>query len=213
MTDDYKHISSPSASRTKPTASWLLGLVCLVLGSLATAAWLHWQPALPTHSTLNKKEVHAAPPPSAIINTDAAPAQIVQPTRPTQPDFEFYTILPKMEVPIPKWDPAGNPSEPKPTTAVEATPSKKQTSTKGSYYLQAGSFQSLPEAEVLRKRIEKIGLPVEVQTVRLLRQGEWHRVRSGPFSNLPVVDKAREQLLKSGIHFILLKQIDATNTP
>ena len=118
-----------------------------------------------------------------------------------------------MEVPIPKWDPAEIRQNRSPRLPSRRHPRKNRPPPKAAITCKPDRFQSLPEAEVLRKRIEKIGLPVEVQTVRLLRQGEWHRVRSGPFSNLPVVDKAREKLLKSGIHFILLKQIDATNTP
>lgn len=111
-----------------------------------------------------------------------------------KPRFEFYTLLPEMEVAIPDAD--LKPGSP-------ATRSVSDGS--GTYYLQAGSFRLPEEADKLKANLAFLGLEPSIQTVTINGADTWHRVRLGPFSDLASLNEVRRRLIDNKIESIVLK--------
>jgi cell division protein FtsN len=114
---------------------------------------------------------------------------------PPKPRFDFYNLLPEMEVIVPDEDIQGE----------AMTEGVKQVEKPGTYLLQAGSFRSREQADQLRARLGLLGLETSVQTVNVDNSQAWHRVRVGPFSNLQDLNDARALLRKNGVDAILIR--------
>jgi cell division protein FtsN len=91
-----------------------------------------------------------------------------------EPKFNFYTILPELEVLIPD-------SETQPPETTTSRPAN-DLGTGKQYILQAGSFQKKADAEKLKASLALLGHEANVQHVTINRDA-WHRVRLGPYSN------------------------------
>jgi cell division protein FtsN len=111
-----------------------------------------------------------------------------------KPRFEFYTLLPEMEVAVPDTDLKPGPPA---TPIAPAGP--------GTYYLQAGSFRLPQEADKMKATIAFLGLESSVQTVAINGADTWHRVRIGPFSDLASLNEVRRRLNENKIESIVLK--------
>jgi cell division protein FtsN len=187
MARDYNYRSRRNSRRKSPP--WIWALAGLAVGLfVAFLVFLKVQPvpvqeqpiALPgamdrelqEHST-EKKPV--APPP--------------------KPRFDFYNLLPEMEVIVPEQEITG-----KPTQA-----GVKKVEQPGTYLLQAGSFRKLSQADQLRARLALLGLETNIQTVSVDDRQTWHRVRVGPFNNLRDLNEARSVLKKNGVDAILIR--------
>lgn len=105
--------------------------------------------------------------------------------------YDFYNILPEMEVVIPEEELKQNGSNPQ---------------EKATYYLQVGSFKSDGEAESRKAELIMLNFTPSVQTVTIDGSQTWHRVRVGPFTDRRKVDQARRKLQDNGIDFIMLKE-------
>ncbi len=104
--------------------------------------------------------------------------------------FDFYNILPELEVVIP---------------AEELQPDAPVAQEKSTYYLQVGSFKNSADAEARKAELFLLNFAPSVQTVTIDGNQTWHRVRIGPFTDRRRVDKARRRLQDNGIDFIMLK--------
>jgi cell division protein FtsN len=112
-----------------------------------------------------------------------------------KPRFDFYNLLPEMEVIVPEREISGT-----------ATPQGvKRVEEPGTYLLQAGSFRSEQQADQLRARLALLGLETSIQTVSIDSRQAWHRVRVGPFSNLRDLNAARSLLKRNGVDAILIR--------
>jgi len=106
-------------------------------------------------------------------------------------NFDFYNILPEMEVVIPD---------------EELKPGDNNTQEKATFYLQVGSFKNDSEAEARKAELLLLNFNPSVQNVTIDGSQTWHRVRIGPFSDRRKVDQARRRLQDNGIDFIILKE-------
>ena len=113
---------------------------------------------------------------------------------PPKPRFDFYTILPEMEVMVPEQEITGRPREGVP-----------QVEQPGIYILQAGSFRAFEQADRFRAELALLGLETSIQTVTINGRETWHRVRVGPFDDLARLNDVRSRLKQNGIDAILLK--------
>ncbi|MCW8829811.1 MAG: SPOR domain-containing protein [Gammaproteobacteria bacterium] len=104
--------------------------------------------------------------------------------------FDFYNILPELEVVIPE---------------DELKKETGRTEGKATYYLQVGSFKSAGDAEARKAQLFLLNFTPSVQTVTIDGNQTWHRVRIGPFSDARSVDRARRRLQDNDIDFIMLK--------
>ncbi len=114
---------------------------------------------------------------------------------PPKPRFDFYNLLPEMEVMVPEQEIRGTPGR-------EGVKRVKQP---GTYLLQAGSFPSHERADRLRAKLALLGLETRLQTVSVDGNKTWHRVRVGPYKNLAELNEARTLLKQNGIDAILIR--------
>jgi len=108
--------------------------------------------------------------------------------------FDFYTVLPEMEVVVPDRK-----------TATITDKSLPQVEAPGTYILQTGSFKDIKDADQLKARLALLGFNPSIQTVTINNKDTWHRVRIGPFENLAQLNSARTKLSENNIASVLLK--------
>jgi cell division protein FtsN len=117
--------------------------------------------------------------------------------------FNFYTILPELEILIPE-------SETRPPERTAETKNKTVTTNTSKarkskqYVLQVGSFQSLNDAKKLKANLAFLGLSANIQHVTVNKQA-WHRVRTGPYKDKQQLYKNQKTLKQNGIHAISME--------
>jgi cell division protein FtsN len=224
MPRDYKHQVTRRRKR-RPVSPWLglaagllIGLFAAAIAYLKLMAPPQQQVAAPAF-TPETPETPAKPAPAkAAKQEEKAPV----PT-PAKPRFDFYTILPKMEVTIPeeesgsKTAPAAfKPADIPATTVPESEPNispvakpaievpqsrpdvKPAVSSSGNYFLQSDAFHVADQAERLKAQLALLGLEASVQNVTINRN-TIHRVRVGPFPDFSTLDQARALMSRHGI--------------
>lgn len=211
MPKDYakRRKSTAPASQTLSLRTLFLGLFLgLLIATLVTWQWNRLQPSGLSTATL----LNFATPQKAGPKSTPAPTK---PIRAGNPRFEFYTILPEMEVSVTKPETPQNTPPPvksvPPSTIITATPpaptvqaTPDQVSPQ--FILQLASFKQYADAERLKAQlILSVGIEVDIQSVHI-RDGEtWYRVRSKPYRELAQAEKDRERLLTQNIHSLLIK--------
>jgi cell division protein FtsN len=162
---------------------------------LGVAAWVY----LGGHRAAGVPATFApAPSPPVAEASKSAPEAAAVPAKPAaaqpapKPRFEFYTMLPEMEVPV---------HEPLTGKGAE-TPSAKASGE--TYILQVATFRSYEEADRLKASLSLLGLEASIQSVTV--DGKpLHRVRVGPYTDMAKVNEARRRLKEHALDPILLK--------
>ncbi len=72
-------------------------------------------------------------------------------------------------------------------------------------YLQAGSFQSVAEADNQKARLALMGVEARIQQV-MLQDKVWYRVRLGPYPRMDEVNILRGELARQGIDARVVKK-------
>jgi cell division protein FtsN len=72
------------------------------------------------------------------------------------------------------------------------------------YYLQAGAFREMSDAENTRAKLALLGFEAAI-TDRTTDGGVLHRVRVGPYNGPEAMNKARAKLLDSGIDVAIVR--------
>lgn len=115
------------------------------------------------------------------------------------PRFDFYAVLPKMEVIVPKSEEGGG------SNARPRRPDRAETRQHESFLLQAGSFRRAEDADRRRAELILQGYEVRVQAVELESGDTWHRVMIGPFDNLNALHRAQDKLVSAGIETLPIR--------
>ena len=175
----------------------LLGIMIgLVLG-LAIALGVAWYiNKMPSPFTAKSP----VPAPKADAPKSApTPKAADQPTQTSseKPRFDFYKILPGSE-------------ETATDQQLKDAQKKSTESGKETFYLQAGAFQSAPDADNLKARLALLGIEASIQTTTLPDKGIWHRVRLGPYTDVEAVNRARAMLKQNGVDATLIKVRNAS---
>ena len=140
-------------------------------------------------------------PPSAVAETPApraagAKATETRATPSTETNdnrFEFYEILPQLEVAVPDDDlPARAAARPRPAEAP------------GSFLLQAGSFSDAADADRLQASLALLGFESHVQRAKLDDE-VFHRVRIGPIGDIDTAKRTQRRLRDAGIDPLLMQ--------
>ena len=166
---------------------WFLGGLFCGLGLSALVLMKQWAPQL------RGGEAQVAKP--------AAPADAPA-ANPDKPKYDFYSVLPEMEVVVPD-------AEVKSAATTPATPDAQSTAATGAqrYMLQAGSFRTGADADALKARLTLMGVGAAVSVQKVNVNGtEYFRVRVGPFADLRGVDGAKRTLEGNGINAIALRE-------
>ena len=177
------------ASGGIPAWFWLLGGILIGLGTAVALMLKGYMPELKQHMpSLDDKKSGAAE--SALVEGDSAKT-----AKPKKPRYDFFTVLPEMEVVVPEQE-LSRKAEP----AADTTPA----STQDSYILQVGSFRSAADDEQMKARLALLGSMANVQTVTVNGQ-TWHRVRIGPFKGARMADEKRRMLSDNQIDTLVMK--------
>jgi len=72
------------------------------------------------------------------------------------------------------------------------------------YYLQAGAFREMSDAENTRAKLALLGFEAAISD-RSTDGGVLHRVRVGPYNQVEAMNKARAKLLDSGIDVAIVR--------
>ncbi|MBD3671878.1 MAG: SPOR domain-containing protein [Gammaproteobacteria bacterium] len=126
--------------------------------------------------------------------------------------FDFYTILPELEIPVPdikeilpdrnaRPDSGAGP-EPGPEAAPSSGPAEPVEP--GQYVLQVGAFRSHEEADRLKASLALQGIGAHIESVNI-KGTTWHRVRIGPFDSMGDLNDTNNRLKRNGVDAILLK--------
>ena len=196
---DYK----PAPSRRKKKAaggarpgsslSFLSGLGVGLLVAFGVYLWsgrlpLPGQDGTPPAPAYRPGETYVEP-----GETVAPPAELPRPT------FDFYKILPEMEVPIPDWEM----NEKRKTEEPAAAPDPELD--RGTYLLQVGSFQRYEDADRVKATLALRGITASIQRVVINGQDVWFRVHVGPLSSEAEIREMRLKLIENDMDFILLR--------
>jgi cell division protein FtsN len=72
------------------------------------------------------------------------------------------------------------------------------------YYLQAGAFREVADAENARAKLALLGFEANISD-RATDTGVLHRVRIGPFNQVEAMNKARSKLSESGVDVAVVR--------
>ncbi len=193
MPADYKSRANPRPrQKHQQSPCWLWFTLGVILGSFtAGLAWLKLgQGALDRDTASRSTAADSSP----RRETDAL-------QRPPKPRFDFYTILPEMEVIIPD-------EEIEPPATANRVPDKNPP-TSGqpaeAYLVQVGSFRNHADADRMKARLALLGLEADIQRVTINNKDTFHRVRSGPFASREEVNRVRSRLSQNQISSIAIK--------
>ena len=130
-----------------------------------------------------------------------APAPAQQPKAPP-PDALQELIGTLKDKPAPK-APAAAPA---PQAKAETKPEAKADAAgdKWIYYLQAGAFHDMADAESTRGKLALLGFEAAISD-RSTDAGVLHRVRIGPFNQLEAMNRARTKLSENGIDVAVVR--------
>lgn len=115
--------------------------------------------------------------------------------QPPKSQYDFFTVLPEMEVVVPEQELSAN------KQAEDTAPVSNDAD---SYILQVGSFRASADAEQMKARLALQGFTALVQTVTV-NDETWHRVRIGPVAGAGKADDMRRQLTQAGIDTLVMK--------
>ncbi len=192
MSRDYKSRATRHRKKSLPGYVWLLSGLAIGL-FVAFIVYLDKQPE-------SQKDFGSAV--QEELKKIKQQAQEKNTTKKEQ-KFNFYTILPELEVLIPE-------SETRPPERTAETKNKTVTSNTSKankskqYVLQVGSFQSLNDAKKLKANLAFLGLSANIQHVTVNKQA-WHRVRTGPYKDKQQLYKNQKTLKQNGIHAISME--------
>ena len=193
MSKDYKKPSHKSGRSKNGSGSLLIGILIGLLLGLGIALAVAWY--------INKM-------PTPFLNRSGPPAKSAAPeTARTddrsgkapdgKPRFDFYKILPGTEEPVTEQQFSEAQQKPSTAQAREA------------FFLQAGAFQTAPDADNMKARLALLGVEAEVQITPLPDKGVWHRVRAGPYTAIEELNRTRDILKQNGIETTLIKVREA----
>ena len=123
-----------------------------------------------------------------------------------EPTFDFYTLLPEMEVVVDKPKPTRT-QDPKATTAAQK-PTETNTPKavdNTPYTLQVGSFRKAEDADAYKAKLAFLGVESTVQTVTIDNKDTWHRVQVGPIVGRDKADALQKQLKDNKIDSLLMR--------
>lgn len=183
------------------TPAWVWLLTGLVIGLIlaAVAVYSGMAPGLRNASPQPEPQASTAPGSTDPATADAAPGAT------SRPRYDFYTVLPEMEVLIPdsELQERVRAEAPAPDAAGQTAAVAPPTGIR--YRLQAGSFRDPRPAEESKARLALLGISATVQSVNI-NGSTYHRVYVGPFTTAAEVEQVKQQLAGSGVQAITVRE-------
>jgi cell division protein FtsN len=165
----------------------LLGGILIGLGLAAFLALKGYFPEIQQNLAPTEDDQAAVDSEVLLGDDDVASA------KPAKPRFDFFTVLPEMEVVVPEQE-----------LSREAGPTPAPGDDLERYSLQTGSFRNPRDAEQMKARLALLGSVATIHEVNI--NGEtWHRVRIGPFEGARKTEQVRGLLADNGIDTLIIK--------
>jgi hypothetical protein len=169
-----------------PYPAWLWLLTGLLIGFLLSLAWIlreGWPQSQP------RPDASAQAPASG----EASLAELAGRKPADKREFDFYSVLPEMEVVIPDAQIRQQSTSPTPADS------------NARFLMQLGSFGNRADAEALKAQVALLGVQANIQPVTI-NGADWFRVRVGPLAGAREVEQVRSQLGQYGAQAITLKE-------
>jgi cell division protein FtsN len=193
MARDYKHRAHNRRKKTG-LSPWVGVISGLLIGLfVAFLVYIRMQ-AAPVQQVFVRETIPLPQEAAPAATARVAPQDSAAPAPPPRPRFDFYTLLPEMEVVVPEQEITGKPEQGVP-----------QVEQPGTYFLQVGSFRNGEQADRFKAELALLGLETSIQKVTIDNKATWHRVRVGPYSDLEALNRTRRTLRERGVESTLVK--------
>ena len=185
MPKDYKNIKSKRKTNSVNTNQLKYFFSGLAIGLCVAIIVYFYQQDLGQQTGIVQPEVTVeGPEPDLELADDTPP-----------PSFDFYEILPNMEVSVSEWEAEEDVEE-------QAEPSHEKS---GIYILQIGSFKQYDAADEVKAKLALLGITADIQRVVINGKDIRHRVRIGPYAESDKLSIVRQQLTDNNLNYMLLK--------
>ena len=188
MPKDYKNIKSKKTTRSDGNSNQLKSFFAGLTVGLCVAIIVYFY----QHDLGQQTQI--IPPRVTVENPEPEPGQ--SDDNPP-PSFDFYQILPNMEVNVSEWE-----AEDGEVIKEQAEPSAEKS---GIYILQIGSFKQYDAADEVKAKLALMGISADIQRVVINGKDIRHRVRIGPYRDSEKLSMVRQQLTENNLNFMLLK--------
>ena len=108
-----------------------------------------------------------------------------------EPRFTFYTLLPEKEVVVPEGE-----------VRTLRREEHLGRAPRGGYFIQAGSFRRMADADRLKARLALLGVESRIERAEV-KGAVWYRVRLGPFASMTEVERVRSRLRRHRIDSVV----------
>jgi cell division protein FtsN len=150
--------------------------------------------------------------------TEKAAARNARPAAPAAPADPLGQAIASMEArppvaasPAAQAQPAAREAHPLAASAAAPAPAAAPAAPAAAagageyvYYLQAGAFRDMSDAEATRAKLALLGFEAAISD-RTSDSGVLHRVRIGPYNQAESMNKARAKLLDSGVDVAIVR--------
>ncbi len=160
---------------------WLWVMAALALGGFGY--FLYWL------STDLPESPGRARPPADEVAATAEPETGAAKKR--EPRFTFYTLLPEKEVVVPEGE-----------VRTLRREEHLGRAPRGGYFIQAGSFRQMSDADRLKARLALLGVESRIERAEV-KGAVWYRVRLGPFASMTEVERVRSRLRRHRIDSVV----------
>ena len=188
MPKDYKNIKSKKTTRSDGNSNQLKSFFAGLTVGLCVAIIVYFY----QHDLGQQTQI--IPPRVTVENPEPEPGQ--SDDNPP-PSFDFYQILPNMEVNVSEWE-----AEDGEVIKEQAEPSAEKSEI---YILQIGSFKQYDAADEVKAKLALMGISADIQRVVINGKDIRHRVRIGPYRDSEKLSMVRQQLTENDLNFMLLK--------
>jgi len=197
-----------------PAWVWLGIGVLLGLVISATVLIKDWAPMLRKKNLPQPNAEATAPKESEQAVADEAGKK----PGPPKKQYDFYSVLPEMEVVIPdaelsakaraeqqKQQQAMAAAQNNPNAAATPPAATPPADANAHYVLLAGSYGDAKTADEAKAKLAMLGIIAKVQTVSVNGR-TWNRVMVGPYANASDTEAAQKTLADAGVKAIPMKQ-------
>lgn len=141
-------------------------------------------------------------PKDPVSATAAKPGTKTLAKAPPAPKFDFYTLLPEMEVKVAESTPPKAVTSPSQNTAEPVLPHPLEHVR---YRLQLASFKRYSDADNLKAKLALSGHVVEIHPIKLDNGAVWYRVYTPTFPSREQALNLQKELQGQAINSMLLK--------
>lgn len=192
-----------------PAWAWLGIGVALGIAVSMLILFKDWAPLL-RKSSLPQPNAQAVAPKAS----DQAVADAAKAAAPPKKSFDFYSVLPEMEVVIPDAELSAKAKAEQARQALAASQAQAQPAgapagvappalaeSGNGYMLLAGSYNDAHAADEAKAKLALLGIVARVQPVTINGK-TWNRIMLGPYADASATEAAKQSLAENGIKAI-----------